>query len=173
MWGRYPRWLRRQRATCDWSWYTAEHILEVQLSFRKAHVSVVLLVSIKWLLKSYIHLRRLPYWWSRRDLKRHETRRDLHEPSEHLADSHAMEGTTNKPRQSRYLLTHLNCTPSNLLPPCLQPQRPPIFSDQAYTLRATCPFSCKRHPLIHNLRGGVMWEPPMRTSHKLPNSVSK
>jgi hypothetical protein len=58
-----------------------------------------------------------------------------------------------------------NCTPSNLLPPYLQPQLPPTFSDQAYTLRATCPFSCTLHPLINNLRGGVMWEPPMRTSH--------
>jgi hypothetical protein len=42
----------------------------------------------------------------------------IYEAQEHLADSRAMEGTTNTPHQPTYLRTQdLNCTSSNLLLP--------------------------------------------------------
>jgi hypothetical protein len=86
-----------------------------------------------------------------------------------------MEGTTNTPRLSRYLPVHIIST-AHLQTCCYRRPNYSVFryiSDQDYTLQVACTPSCMLHLLSIILHEGVMWEPSMGTSHRLPKPASR
>jgi hypothetical protein len=102
---------------------------------------------------------------------------DLHEASEQQRDSRTMvTPPTRNGKYQQYITpvhtTFVHKTSSAHLQTCsYHNSSHSIFryiSDQDYTLWAPCPFTYMLHLSI-SLHGGIMWEPSMGSSHRLPN----